>query len=95
MADSSDDPKDLCRYHAVLEEGWDCAFGSRFMPGGRIRDYPRLKLLVNRLANLFIRAIFLHGYNDTTNAFKAYRREVIETVEPLLSNHFNLTVESR
>ena len=37
--------------------------------------------------------LFRHGYNDTTNAFKAYRREVIETVQPLLSNHFNLTVE--
>ena len=93
MADSSDDPEDLCRYHAVLEEGWDCAFGSRFMSGGRTSEYPRLKLLINRLANLFIRAIFLHGYNDTTNAFKAYRREVIEAVDPLLSNHFNLTVE--
>ena len=93
MADSSDDPDDLCRYYAVLEEGWDCAFGSRFVPGGRIYDYPRLKLAINRLANLFIRAIFLHGYNDTTNAFKAYRREVIEDVNPLLSHHFNLTVE--
>lgn len=93
MADSSDDPNDLCRYYAVLEEGWDCAFGSRFVPGAKIHDYPPPKLVVNRLANLFIRAIFLHGYNDTTNAFKAYRREVIEAVEPLLSHHFNLTVE--
>ena len=93
MADSSDDPEDLCRYYAVLEEGWDCAFGSRFVPGARIYDYPRLKLAINRLANLFIRAIFLHGYNDTTNAFKAYRREVIDDVNPLLSHHFNLTVE--
>lgn len=93
MADSSDDPADLCRYHAVLEQGWDCAFGSRFVPGGGTRNYPWLKLVINRLANLFIRAIFLHGYNDTTNAFKAYRREVIDAVRPLLSNHFNLTVE--
>ena len=93
MADSSDDPADLLRYHAVLEEGYDCAFGTRFGGGGVVRDYPRLKLAVNRLANLFIRAIFLHGYNDTTNAFKAYRRETIEAVSPLLSNHFNLTVE--
>lgn len=93
MADSSDDPRDLVRYHAVLEEGWDCAFGSRFVAGGRVYDYPRLKLFINRLANLFIRAIFLHGYNDTTNAFKAYKREVIEAVDPLLSHHFNLTVE--
>ncbi|MFN8150160.1 MAG: glycosyltransferase family 2 protein [Solirubrobacterales bacterium] len=93
MADSSDDPEDLCRYYAILEEGWDCAFGSRFVAGGKVYDYPRIKLIVNRLANLFIRAIFLHGYNDTTNAFKAYRREVIDAVNPLLSKHFNLTVE--
>ncbi len=93
MADASDDPKDLVRYHRLLEEGWDCAFGSRFMPGARIYDYPRLKYVFNRLANQFIRVLFRHRYNDTTNAFKAYRREVIETVQPLLSKHFNLTVE--
>jgi len=93
MADASDDPKDLIRYHRLLEEGWDCAFGSRFMPGARIYDYPRLKYLFNRAANTFIRILFRHRYNDTTNAFKAYRREVIETVQPLLSKHFNLTVE--
>ena len=93
MADCSDDPEDLAVYHAVLVEGWDCAFGSRFMAGAVVRDYPRVKLIVNRLANLFVRAIFRLGYNDTTNAFKAYRREVIETMSPLLSKHFNLTVE--
>lgn len=93
MADSSDDPEDLVRYHAVLEDGYDCAFGSRFMRGSRVIDYPRFKLTLNRLANWFIRMLFRHHYNDTTNAFKAYRREVIETVQPLFSNHFNLTVE--
>jgi dolichol-phosphate mannosyltransferase len=93
MADASDDPADLVRYHGLLEEGYDCAFGSRFMRGGAVHDYPRVKLVINRLANGFIRVLFRHGYNDTTNAFKAYRREVIETVQPLLSNHFNLTVE--
>ena len=93
MADASDDPADLVRYHELLEEGYDCAFGSRFIRGGAVHDYPRLKLVINRLANSFIRMLFRHGYNDTTNAFKAYRREVIETVQPLLSNHFNLTVE--
>ena len=93
MADASDDPADLVRYHRLLEEGYDCAFGSRFMRGGAVHDYPRIKLIINRLANSFIRLLFRHGYNDTTNAFKAYRREVIETVQPLLSNHFNLTVE--
>ena len=71
MADASDDPEDLVRYHRLLEEGWDCAFGSRFMPGAQVHDYPRLKLTINRLANWFIRVLFRHRYNDTTNAFKA------------------------
>ena len=93
MADASDDPADLVTYHRLLKDGYDCAFGSRFIRGGAVENYPRLKLAINRLANNFIRMLFRHGYNDTTNAFKAYRREVIETVQPLLSNHFNLTVE--
>jgi dolichol-phosphate mannosyltransferase len=93
MADLSDSPEDLVRYHRVLEEGFDCAFGSRFVQGGRVKDYPKVKLLLNRLVNFGIRVLFRHGYNDTTNAFKAYRREVIDNVQPLLSNHFNLTVE--
>src|SRR4029079_1087317 len=93
MADASDDPDDLVRYYRVLEQGYACAFGSRFMAAAHAPDYPRLKLLINRLANQFIRVLFRHRYNDTTNAFKAYRREVIETIQPLLSKHFNLTVE--
>jgi dolichol-phosphate mannosyltransferase len=93
MADLSDAPKDLVRYYRALEEGFDCAFGSRFIRGGEVHDYPKAKLMLNRLANLGIRMLFRHGYNDTTNAFKAYKREVIEHIQPLLSNHFNLTVE--
>jgi dolichol-phosphate mannosyltransferase len=93
MADASDNPEDLVLYLRLLEEGYDCAFGSRFVPGAKVYDYPRVKYVVNRLANQFIRILFRHRYNDTTNAFKAYRREVVETIQPLLSNHFNLTVE--
>lgn len=93
MGDLSDSPKDLVLYYHVLEQGYDCAFGTRFAPGGRVIKYPRLKLVLNRVVNAGIRVLFQHGYNDTTNAFKAYRREVIEQVQPLLSNHFNLTVE--
>jgi dolichol-phosphate mannosyltransferase len=93
MADGSDHPRDLVRYHHLLQEGYDCAFGSRFMAGSSVQDYPRVKLILNRVVNLGIRLLFRHGYNDTTNAFKAYRREVIENIQPLFSNHFNLTVE--
>jgi dolichol-phosphate mannosyltransferase len=93
MADGSDSPRDVVRYHRLLEEGYDCAFGSRFMPGSSVTDYPPLKLVLNRAVNWGIRVLFRQPYNDTTNAFKAYRREVIDNVQPLLSNHFNLTVE--
>src|SRR3954454_14978125 len=93
MADASDDPGDLVLSPSLLKDGYDCAFGSRFVPGAVVRDYPPFKLFVNRIVNFGIRVLFRHGYNDTTNAFKAYRREVIEATQPLLSNHFNLTVE--
>jgi dolichol-phosphate mannosyltransferase len=93
MADGSDSPEDLVAYHRLLEEGYECAFGSRFIRGARVVDYPRTKLIMNRIVNLAIRLLFRHGYNDTTNAFKAYRRETIEAIQPLLSHHFNLTVE--
>ncbi|MGH7344660.1 MAG: glycosyltransferase family 2 protein [Candidatus Rokuibacteriota bacterium] len=93
MADESDDCRDVVRYWRVLNEGWDCVFGSRFIRGGGVIDYPRLKLRINRLANLFLRALFKTRLNDTTNAFKAYRRAVIDGCRPLISPHFNLTVE--
>ena len=93
MADLSDSPQDLVLYYRVLEQGYDCAFGTRFGNGGRAHDYPWLKLAINRVVNAGIRFLFQHGYNDTTNAFKAYRRHVIDQIQPLLSNHFNLTVE--
>lgn len=93
MADESDDSRDVVRYWQLLNEGWDAVFGSRFIRGGGVIDYPWLKRRVNRLANLFIRAMFRIRLNDTTNAFKAYRRTVIDGCRPLLSPHFNLTVE--
>jgi dolichol-phosphate mannosyltransferase len=93
MADESDDCRDVVRYWNALNEGYDCVFGSRFMKGGGVIDYPRIKLVLNRLANFFIRLLFRIRLNDTTNAFKAYRRTVIDACRPLISPHFNLTVE--
>ena len=93
MADESDDPRDVVRYWNLLNEGWDCVFGSRFVPGGGVIDYPWFKLRMNRWANLFIRLLFGISLNDTTNAFKAYRASVIEGLRPLIAPHFNLTVE--
>ncbi len=93
MADASDSPHDAIKYWNLLNEGNDCAFGSRFVAGGEVIDYPRIKLLVNRIANALVRFGFNIPLNDTTNAFKAYRRTVIDGCRPFLAPHFNLTVE--
>lgn len=93
MADNSDSPENMIDYYNKIQEGYDCVFGSRFIKGGKVIDYPFYKLTVNRMANLFIQVLFGLPLNDTTNAFKIYRKEVIEGISPLLSHHFNLTVE--
>lgn len=93
MADESDDVRDVVTYWQKLNEGYDCVFGSRFVKGGGTIDYPLVKYIFNRMANLFVRSIFGIRLNDTTNAFKAYRKTVIDGIQPLISPHFNLTVE--
>ncbi len=93
MGDESDDCRDVVRYWEKLNEGFDCVFGSRFIKGGGTFDYPWFKLFLNRLANSFLKLIFHISLNDTTNAFKAYRKEVIAGCRPLIAPHFNLTVE--
>lgn len=93
MADESDDCRDVVRYWVELNQGFDCVFGSRFSKGGGVIDYPWLKLRINRIANAFLMFLFKIKLNDTTNAFKAYRKEVIQGCRPFISPHFNLTIE--
>ena len=93
MADLSDSPQDLVCDWEKLQEGHECVFGSRFVPGSQVIDYPSVKLIANRIVNTAIRYAFKIQCNDITNAFKIYRREVIEGCKPFISPHFNLTVE--
>ncbi|RYF62250.1 MAG: glycosyltransferase family 2 protein, partial [Cytophagaceae bacterium] len=94
MADMSDDPEDLVKYYYKMRDtGTDAVFGSRWQKGGSVIDYPALKKVINRVANMIIRLMMNIRYDDTTNAFKLYRRETMEGIKPFLSPHFNLTVE--
>jgi dolichol-phosphate mannosyltransferase len=94
MADLSDDPDDLVNFYRRLCIGdIDCVFGSRFIKGGKLVDYPFIKLVINRIANLIIQITIGIKYNDATNAFKLYKRNVIDGISPLLAPHFNLTIE--
>src|SRR5258708_39333610 len=93
MADLSDDPQDVVRYYRKIQEGYDCVFGSRFMAGSKVENYPRLKLIVNRIVNHCIQWMFWTKFNDLTNAFKAYRTEAIRACSPFNASHFNITLE--
>ncbi len=94
MADLSDSPYDLIKFYTTMLEGnYDCVFGSRFIKGGKLIDYPGLKKVINRIANKIIQLVMGIKYNDTTNAFKLYKRHTIEGIKPFLSPHFNLTIE--
>ena len=93
MGDCSDDPKDIKVYVNYLDQGFDCVFGSRFVKNSRVIDYPFLKLVLNRLANNLIKLLFFIKYNDVTNAFKAYKKELLVDFKPILSEHFNINAE--
>lgn len=94
MADLSDSPLDLIKFYNKMVEGnYDCVFGSRFIKGGKVIDYPYTKKIINRIANFIIRLLIGIRYNDCTNAFKLYRRHTIEGIKPFLAPHFNLTIE--
>lgn len=93
MADLSDDPNDIVAYYHKINEGYDAVFGSRFVKGSVVKDYPRVKLIANRIGNKLIQLMFRTRHNDLTNAFKAYRADAIRSLMPLYASHFNLTIE--
>jgi len=94
MADMSDSPEDLISFYKVFtEQKVDCVFGNRFGKGGAVIDYPKKKLILNRIVNRLIGVVFKIRYYDCTNAFKLYSRNTIQGLQPFLSPHFNLTVE--
>lgn len=93
MADLSDSPEDIVKFYNKMQEGYDCVFGTRWSKGGKVYDYPKHKLYLNRFFNNIVRILFGIKYNDITNAFKMYKKETIHGIQPFLSPHFNLTVE--
>jgi dolichol-phosphate mannosyltransferase len=93
MADLSDSPEDVVAYYRKIREGYDCVFGSRFIKGSEVQNYPIVKRFVNRIVNRCIQFMFWTHFNDLTNAFKAYRTAVIRDCGPYRACHFNLTLE--
>ena len=95
MADMSDNLNDLKKYYEKMrsDNTLDAIFGSRFIRDSKITNYPKFKLLLNRIANNFIKIIFFSKYNDFTNAFKIYKKSTLLKLYPLVSENFNIFLE--
>jgi dolichol-phosphate mannosyltransferase len=94
MADLSDSTKDLIRYYNEINNNkYDAVLGSRFIKYSKIKNYPFIKYFLNRIFNNFVKLVFLSDYNDFTNAFKIYKREVLNNLLPIVSENFNVFLE--
>ncbi|MBD1164580.1 glycosyltransferase family 2 protein [Pelagibacterales bacterium SAG-MED13] len=95
MCDLSDDVRDIIKYYkcVINDPNLDAVFGTRFSKDSKILNYPYVKLLINRIANNFIRFLFLSDYNDFTNAFKLYKRKTLLKLFPIVSENFNVFLE--
>ena len=94
MSDLSDNIEDLEKYYNIIkDEKVDAVFGSRFIKGSKVTDYPKKKLILNRIFNLITKLLFISDYNDFTNAFKIYKKSALLKTFPLVSESFNIFLE--
>ena len=94
MSDLSDSIEDLEKYYNIIKNNnVDAVFGSRFIKGSNVVDYPKKKLILNRIFNTVTKLVFLSDYNDFTNAFKIYKKEALLNTFPLVSESFNIFLE--
>jgi len=94
MSDLSDNIEDFKKYYQIIkEEDVDAVFGSRFIKGSKIIDYPKKKLILNRIFNIVTKLLFINDYNDFTNAFKIYKKNALLKTFPLVSESFNIFLE--
>ena len=94
MADLSDDINDLIKYYKLINNSnLDAIFGTRFNKNSKIIDYPKIKYLLNRTFNFFVKILFLSNYNDFTNAFKIYKVDTLKNLMPIVSENFNIFLE--
>jgi len=94
MSDLSDSIDDLEKYYSIIKnEDIDAVFGSRFIKGSKVVDYPKKKLILNRIFNIVTQLLFISNYNDFTNAFKIYKKSALLKTFPLVSESFNIFLE--
>lgn len=94
-ADFSHDPRDVPRLVRAAHEECDLAIGSRYVPGGGVRDWTFLRKMISRGGGLYARKILGVEVQDITGGFKCFRRETLEAIEldKVISNGYGFQIE--
>ncbi|MGD1843989.1 MAG: polyprenol monophosphomannose synthase [Salibacteraceae bacterium] len=80
--DFSHNPDDLLRLHEACEkQGGDIAIGSRYVKGGKVKNWPLGRVLMSYYASVYVRLVLWMNIKDTTAGFKCYRKKVLETIK--------------
>jgi len=80
-ADGSHAPEQLHRLLDAIDAGADLAIGSRYVPGGTVRNWPWRRLALSKTANTYSRILLGVDIHDITAGYRAYRREVLEKID--------------
>ncbi|WP_176562260.1 polyprenol monophosphomannose synthase [Mycolicibacterium palauense] len=80
-ADGSHAPEQLHRLLDAIEEGADLAIGSRYVPGGTVKNWPRRRMVLSKTANTYSRVLLGVDIHDITAGYRAYRAEVLEKLD--------------
>jgi dolichol-phosphate mannosyltransferase len=79
-SDFSHEPADLARLLAAVHDGADLALGSRYVPGGGVRDWSLLRRFISEAGSTYARWVLGLRVRDLTGGFKCFRREVLEAI---------------
>lgn len=78
--DFSHDPDDLTRLYEACKNGADVSVGSRYIKGGKVKNWPIGRILMSYFASVYVRTILWISVKDTTAGFKCYRKEVLQKI---------------
>jgi glycosyltransferase involved in cell wall biosynthesis len=94
-ADFSHNPADVPALLAKIECGYDMVVGSRYVPGGSVVGWPRLRKLISAVANRLAHLFLSVATRDCTAGFRCYRRAVLETIplETIFSGGYSFLIE--
>ena len=79
-ADGSHDPADLPAMIRGIREGADLVIGSRWVPGGVVEGWSRVRAFISRAGNRYARAVLASRTHDLTAGFRVFRASALESL---------------